>query len=65
MADIKLIVKEPDVGFDAYASRLQCRVQWYPAPVVVMGVAANRDYIAGDIGGPARVVYGASAVGAI
>lgn len=65
MANIKLIVKKPDVGFNAYASRLQCGVQWYPAPVVIMGMAANRDDIAGDIGGPVRVVYGASAVDAI
>lgn len=65
MTDVEFVVEEPDISFNAYASRLQCRVQWYSAPVVIMGVAANRDDIARDIGGPASVVYGGNAVGAI
>lgn len=63
MADVELIVEEPDIGFDAYASRLQCGVQWHPAPVIVVGVTANRDDIARNIGGPARAVYCVRAVG--
>ena len=63
MADVELIVKEPDIGFNAHTTRLQCGVQWHPAPVVVVGVAANRDDVARDIGGPARTVYGVRAVG--
>ena len=64
MTDVELVVEEPDVGFDAYASRLQCGVQWHPAPVVVVGVTANRDDIARDIGGPARFVDRGGVVGA-
>lgn len=64
MTDVELVVEEPDIGFDTYASRLQCRVQWYSAPVVVMRVAANRNDVAREVGRPARVIYGADAVGA-
>lgn len=39
MADVEIVVLEPDVGFDAYAPCGKRIVQGYLAPVVVVRVA--------------------------
>jgi hypothetical protein len=59
VADVELIIIEPHVSFNPHASSLQCRVQRDPAPVVVVGVAADGDDIARDISGAMLLICGA------
>lgn len=62
MADVKLIIEEPNISFNSHTSGLQCGVQRDPTPVVVMGVTTDRDDIARDIGRPVLGIASAGAV---
>ena len=58
MADVELVVEEPNVGFHADAAGFDGGVEWDAPPVVVMRVARYREDVAREVG---RVVGGSLA----
>lgn len=62
MADIQLIIEQPDIRLDTDTTRLQSRVQRHTAPIVVVGVASDGDDVARDIGRPVGDVVGIDGV---
>ena len=58
MADVELVVDQPDVGFDADAAGFDGGEEGYSSPVVVVRVARYGKDVAGEVG---RIVGGSLA----
>ena len=57
MADIKLFVKQPYIGFYTDASSTECRIQWDFAPVVVVRMTCHGSDVPGYVSWPVRQTF--------
>lgn len=56
MADVEIVVEEPDVGLNANTARLERREEGDRTPVVIVRVTPDRTDIFGDVRRPMRRV---------
>lgn len=56
MADVQLVIEEPDVRLDTYTTNLQRGVEWDLAPVVIVRMTIDSNDFPRAIGWPVRGV---------